>query len=97
MSETNLKNVLVTGAARRIGAAIAHDLAANGWAVAVHYQDSADDAAWADLITFSTVTGVTQERATVAGTVDRYVRAQISAATALTSVTFAVAFARNYV
>jgi NAD(P)-dependent dehydrogenase (short-subunit alcohol dehydrogenase family) len=44
MTETKSKNVLVTGAARRIGAAIARDLAANGWGVAVHYQDSADEA-----------------------------------------------------
>jgi NAD(P)-dependent dehydrogenase (short-subunit alcohol dehydrogenase family) len=31
---------LVTGAARRIGAALARDLAAEGWAVAVHYHAS---------------------------------------------------------
>jgi len=35
---------LVTGAARRIGAAIARDLAATGWAVAVHHNTSVDDA-----------------------------------------------------
>ncbi|HAD24793.1 MAG TPA: short-chain dehydrogenase, partial [Alphaproteobacteria bacterium] len=31
------KVVLVTGAARRIGRAIATDLAAHGWHVGVHY------------------------------------------------------------
>ncbi len=36
---------LVTGAARRIGRAIALDLAAQGFAVGVHYHRSADDAA----------------------------------------------------
>jgi NAD(P)-dependent dehydrogenase (short-subunit alcohol dehydrogenase family) len=36
--------VLVTGAAHRIGAAIARDFAAQGWAVAVHYNHSADAA-----------------------------------------------------
>ena len=36
---------LVTGAARRIGAAIARDLAGAGWAVAVHHHRSADEAA----------------------------------------------------
>ena len=35
---------LVTGAARRIGAALARDLAAQGWAVAVHYGGSAAEA-----------------------------------------------------
>jgi NAD(P)-dependent dehydrogenase (short-subunit alcohol dehydrogenase family) len=37
--------VLVTGAARRIGRGIALDFARQGWAVAVHYNTSADDAA----------------------------------------------------
>ena len=35
---------LVTGAARRIGAAIARDLARHGWAVAIHYRASKDEA-----------------------------------------------------
>jgi NAD(P)-dependent dehydrogenase (short-subunit alcohol dehydrogenase family) len=38
------KTALVTGAARRIGRAIALDLAAHGWAVAVHYSRSAAEA-----------------------------------------------------
>ena len=36
---------LVTGAARRVGREIARDLAEAGWAVAVHYRGSAEDAA----------------------------------------------------
>ncbi|QIG81006.1 SDR family oxidoreductase [Stakelama tenebrarum] len=36
--------VLVTGASRRIGAAIARHLGARGWAVAVHHHASPDDA-----------------------------------------------------
>lgn len=36
---------LVTGAARRIGRAVALDFARRGWAVAIHYHTSADDAA----------------------------------------------------
>jgi NAD(P)-dependent dehydrogenase (short-subunit alcohol dehydrogenase family) len=39
------KAALVTGAAQRIGKAIALDLAQAGWAVAVHYHSSAADAA----------------------------------------------------
>ena len=35
---------LVTGGARRIGRAIVEDLARNGWAVAIHYRSSAEDA-----------------------------------------------------
>lgn len=39
------KNVLITGAARRIGKAIAFDMAANGWRVAIHYRKSQAEAA----------------------------------------------------
>jgi NAD(P)-dependent dehydrogenase (short-subunit alcohol dehydrogenase family) len=39
-----LKNVLVTGAAKRLGRAIALDLAAQGWNVAIHYNSSETDA-----------------------------------------------------
>ena len=39
------KAALVTGAARRIGRRIALDLAADGWAVALHYKASAEEAA----------------------------------------------------
>ena len=39
------KTALVTGAAHRIGRAIALDLARHGWAIAIHYNSSADAAA----------------------------------------------------
>ena len=38
------KTALVTGAARRIGRAIALDLAAHGWRVAIHYRSSRKEA-----------------------------------------------------
>lgn len=42
---TPKKAVLITGAARRVGAAIAAALAADGWLVVAHYNNSAADAA----------------------------------------------------
>ena len=36
--------VLITGAAKRIGRALALDFARTGWDVAIHYHSSADDA-----------------------------------------------------
>ena len=39
-----MKNALVTGAAKRLGRAIALDLAAHGWNVAIHYKTSQEDA-----------------------------------------------------
>ena len=39
-----LKNVLVTVAAKRLGRAIALDLAAHGWNIAIHYNGSEEDA-----------------------------------------------------
>jgi len=44
-SPASAGTVLITGAARRIGRAIALDLAAVGWAVAIHYRRSAMEAA----------------------------------------------------
>jgi NAD(P)-dependent dehydrogenase (short-subunit alcohol dehydrogenase family) len=44
MSKIERKAALVTGAARRIGRALALDLAAAGWAVAVHYHTSREEA-----------------------------------------------------
>ncbi|MEG0919810.1 MAG: SDR family oxidoreductase [Comamonas sp.] len=41
---TTPRTVLVTGAAKRLGRAIALDLAAHGWKVAVHYRGSEKDA-----------------------------------------------------
>jgi NAD(P)-dependent dehydrogenase (short-subunit alcohol dehydrogenase family) len=40
-----LKTVLITGAAKRMGRAIALDLGTHGWSVAVHYNSSEADAA----------------------------------------------------
>ena len=39
-----MKNVLVTGAAKRLGRAIVLDLAGAGWNIALHYHGSQDDA-----------------------------------------------------
>jgi len=44
MSHTPPQTALITGAARRIGRAIALDLAAHGWRVAIHYRRSRADA-----------------------------------------------------
>jgi len=41
---TPARNVLITGAAKRLGRAIALDLAGAGWNVAIHYHGSAADA-----------------------------------------------------
>ena len=54
------KTVLVTGAAKRIGRAIALDLAAHGYAVAIHYRHSAGEAgALADEIAATGIRAVT--------------------------------------
>jgi NAD(P)-dependent dehydrogenase (short-subunit alcohol dehydrogenase family) len=55
MSEGFPRAALVTGAARRIGRSIALDLARDGWAVAAHYNTSADAAR--DLVDEATEAG----------------------------------------
>ena len=44
MNMTGHPNVLITGAAHRIGRAVAYDMAAHGYGVAVHYLNSKDKA-----------------------------------------------------
>lgn len=44
MTSSEHRVVLITGAARRIGRAIALDMASHGWHVAVHYRNSRQDA-----------------------------------------------------
>lgn len=44
MAETHHKAVLITGAGKRIGRALAEALAADGWAIAAHYADSKTEA-----------------------------------------------------
>ena len=62
----------------------------------IKIQDSADDATFADLITFSTVSSATatSEQKAVTGTVAQYLRATASSAATSGSITFHVAFAR---
>lgn len=45
MGDLSNRTVLITGAARRVGAGIAHALAGAGWDVAVHHRGGADQAA----------------------------------------------------
>jgi NAD(P)-dependent dehydrogenase (short-subunit alcohol dehydrogenase family) len=44
MAETHYKAVLITGAGKRIGRALAEALAADGWAIAAHYAGSRTEA-----------------------------------------------------
>lgn len=77
------------------GVGVLHVTAYSGLTnIVVKVQHSADDSAWSDLITFTTATGVTAERKTVSGTVNRYVRA-LWDVTGTGSATFVVAFARR--
>jgi hypothetical protein len=62
--------------------------------IIVTIQDSADNISFATIGTFTTVTGVTSQRLTIAGTVRRYVRASWTV-TGTGSCTFSAAFARN--
>jgi hypothetical protein len=86
----------VDNAASSANGAMAHlhvtATSSGNWTLKV--QDSTDDAAWSDLITFSADgSAVTAEAADVAGTVDRYVRFQATRVAGTTS--FWVTFVRQ--
>jgi hypothetical protein len=72
--------------------AFLHLTAFSGTDVTIKVQESADNLAWADLITFTQATGATSEVAAATGTIDRYLRVDISGT--FTTVTFAVTLAR---
>lgn len=67
-----------------------------GGTTTIKIQDSANNATWADLITFTAVSAstVTSQQSVVTGTVDRYLRVTASTAGSSGSITFHVAFAR---
>ncbi len=86
-----------TAATANGGVAHLHVTAFSGFTnIIVLVEDSVDNSAWTTLVTFSTVTGVTSQRSTVAAgaTVKRYLRASWTK-TGTGSATFAVAFARR--
>lgn len=84
------------------GAGFLHHFAqAGGTSVAPRIQDSADDAAWADLVTFPTkntaafAAGSAVVRLGAAATVRRYTRFEMSEIGGVTSATVAAGFVRN--
>ncbi len=78
------------------GVAHIHVLAFSGFTdVDLTVQDSADDAAFADIINFTQVTAVGAERIAITTQVRRYVRATIESVGGAGSITFAISFARR--
>lgn len=65
----------------------------SGTTVTIKVQHSTDNSVWVDLITFNAVTGLGSQRGSSTGTVNRWLRAAITAGT-FTSVTFAIGTAR---
>lgn len=78
-------------------AAILHVTGVSGAAASatVKVQHSEDDSVWVDLLTFTAATAVTSQMLTVAGTVNRYVRAIWTISGTTPSVSLAVAYARR--
>lgn len=66
-------------------------------AVTIKVQHSTDNSVWADLITFTNTVAstLTSERKTTTGTVNRYVRVQVTPTAGTGSITLSVAFSRR--
>lgn len=88
-TETAVDNAAGTSAG---GAAYLFVTAQSGTAATVLVEHSTDNVTFTTLATFSGLTGTSNTRTAVAGTVNRYVRARLSVAS--TSITFQVSFAR---
>lgn len=96
-ADANASSVDNTAGTANGGVGSLHVTAYSGLTNAVlKVQHSTDNSAWSDLITFTTVTGVTFQRSVVAAgtTVNRYLRCATDV-TGTGSVTFAMAFARR--
>ena len=70
-----------------------HVTAFSGTDAIIKITDSTDNSVFADHITFTTATGTTSQRSSVAGLVNRYARVELTGT--FSSITFAVTFARN--
>jgi len=96
-SATNGASIDTAASASFGGQAYLQVFAFSGTSVTVKIQDSADDAAWADVtgLTFTVATGITTERLAIANTatIRRYVRA-ITTGT-FTNAVFAVVLVKN--
>ena len=94
----NLSSVDNSASSANGGFAILHVPAntVGGGVTTIKVQHSADDATWADLITFSTVAASTKtsELKAVSGTVNRYIRATASTAGSSGAITYMLSFAR---
>jgi hypothetical protein len=75
------------------GTAFLHVLEFNGTTATVTVEDSANDSTFGSLVAFTAATGLTSEKVTVAGDVERYVR--VNLAGTFTTITFVVSFARH--
>ena len=70
-----------------------HVTAFSGTDAIIKVTDSTDNSIFADHITFTTVTGVTSQRSSVAGLVNKWARVELTGT--FSAITFAVTFARN--
>ena len=77
------------------GVAHLHVTATTVDTVTIKIQDSANDIAWADIATFTAVTGTTSERVVISGTIRQYTRCIISSYGTGASITYAAAVARR--
>jgi len=72
--------------------AILHCTAFTGTDITIKVQHSADNSTWVDLITFTQLTAIGAELQSATGTINRYLRVNITGT--FTTATFAVSFAR---